>query len=113
LRKLTFTGSTKELDLFGGWGLEHCFHITSNLQIDFDEGGQSATTVSKTFNPWATTDAEDRPNVFQVHGRYHDSVVKSADGWRIATRRWENGWVSGWPAGQLKLLYSMTDISGS
>lgn len=102
----------KERDFMGGWGFQHFFHITSNLQIDFEQDRKSAKTVSKTFNPWATTDADGQPNVFHVHGRYHDTVVETADGWRIASRRWENGWISGWPAGELRLLGSMTEISG-
>ncbi|MFG2969379.1 nuclear transport factor 2 family protein [Streptomyces sp. NPDC048288] len=101
----------KESDFMGGWGFQHFFHITSNLQIDFEDDGNSARTLSTTFNPWATVDAEGGHRLYHVHGRYHDKVVHTADGWRIASRRWENGWVSGWPAGEFRVLSDMTELS--
>lgn len=95
----------------GGWGFQHCFHITSNPADRLQEDGMSARTVSKTFDPWATVDAEGGHRLYHVHGRYHDTVVKTADGWRVASRRWENGWVSGWPAGEFRLLNKMMEFS--
>jgi 3-phenylpropionate/cinnamic acid dioxygenase small subunit len=61
-------------------------HIT-NRQIVLD--GDSATAVSYLINPMMAAG-----NMIQVGGRYHDTLRRTADGWRIASRvaeyRWSN-----------------------
>ena len=98
----------RAIDMFGGNGFEHIFHITSNLVIDFDESGDSATCVSKTFNPWAR-EVDGAATTFQVHGTYTDVVVRTARGWRIASRRWVEDWAAVWDGDGLRLKAGMTE----
>ena len=97
------------IDMFGGNGFENIFHITSNLVIDFDESGERANCVSKTFNPWAKTE-NGATRILQVHGTYHDVVVKTGRGWRISSRRWEEDWVSGWVDGDVRIMATMAEV---
>jgi len=99
----------RAIDMFGGNGFEHIFHLTSNLVIDFDESGDRATCVSKTFNPWARV-LDGRPRVFQVQGTYTDEVVRTERGWRIASRGWVEDWVSGWVGGELRIIDGMREM---
>ena len=98
----------RAIDMFGGNGFEHIFHITSNLVVDFDESRASATCCSKTFNPWAR-DVDGRATAFQVHGTYYAVVVRTERGWRIASRRWVEDWASVWDGGELRLKAGMTE----
>jgi len=97
----------RAIDMFGGNGFEHIFHITSNLVIDFDESGASASCFSKTFNPWAR-EVDGKAYTFQVHGTYYVVVVKTERGWRIASRRWVEDWASVWDGGEFRFKAGMT-----
>lgn len=98
----------KAIDMFGGNGYPHIFHITSNLVIDFDESGTSAACMSKTFNPWARV-VDGKASTFQVHGTYYDVVRHTEHGWRIASRRWVEDWAAAWEGGEFLLKSSMTE----
>lgn len=97
----------RAIDMFGGNGFEHIFHITSNLVIDFDESGESASCTSKTFNPWARV-VDGRAFTFQVHGTYYDTVARTERGWRIMSRRWVEDWASAWEDGEYRIKTTMT-----
>lgn len=99
----------RQYDFFGGNGFAHFFHITSNNVIEFDADGQRATNLSKTFNPWAHGTGEDS-RTFQVHGSYFDELIRTPRGWRIASRRWLNGWVGGWRDGSFAVLSTMGEM---
>lgn len=99
----------RAIDMFGGNGFEHIFHITSNLVIDFDDAGTEAVCVSKTFNPWAKI-VDGQSRAFQIHGTYRDVVVKTERGWRISSRHWTEDWVSGWFGGEFRIMASMTEV---
>lgn len=97
----------KAIDMFGGNGYPHIFHITSNLVIDFDESRLTARCMSKTFNPWARV-VDGKASTFQVHGTYFDTVAKTDRGWRISSRRWVEDWASAWEGGEFVLKATMT-----
>lgn len=97
------------IDMFSGNGFKYIFHITSNLVIDFDESGATASCYSKTFNPWAKEE-DGQTRVFQIQGTYFDTVVKTERGWRIASRRWVEDWVTNWVDGELRLTAGMKEV---
>ena len=73
--------------LFDMW-----LHHATNRAITVE--GDTATAVSYLLNPVVL---KGRPGVLTEGGRYHDRMVRTAEGWRIASRREEPLWHD-WPS---------------
>jgi ketosteroid isomerase-like protein len=60
-------------------------HHVSNIQIEFDASGDGASGVTYLY---AWHRYPDHPATPDAHlwGQYHDRFVRTADGWRIASR---------------------------
>ena len=74
---------------------EFHMHYVTNRTVELD--GDAATAVSYLYNPCVLKDGDGQ--VLDEGGRYHDTLVRTPDGWRIAARREEpvwNRWPSGW-----------------
>jgi hypothetical protein len=69
-------------------------HYVTNRSVTLD--GDEATAVSYLYNPCVLKDGDG--TVLTEGGRYHDRLVRTPDGWRIAARREEPTWNS-WPPG--------------
>ena len=64
-------------------------HVVGNRRVELD--GDTATSVSAFFNPMVMGDG----NTFFCGGEYHDRLVRTADGWRIAERVEKTVWTYG------------------
>jgi hypothetical protein len=64
-------------------------HVVGNRDVAVD--GDNATSISKFFNPMVQGSGD----MFFVGGEYHDKLVRTADGWRIAERIEKNKWTYG------------------
>jgi hypothetical protein len=64
-------------------------HVVGNRDVTVD--GDTATSISKFFNPMVQGNGD----VFFVGGEYHDKIVRTADGWRIAERIEKTKWTYG------------------
>lgn len=69
--------------------LQH--YVSGALVTPDGDDPDTATTICNLFNPMGSP-AGDGVFVRLVGGRYHDRVVRTADGWRIAHRRMERRW---------------------
>lgn len=58
-------------------------HHVSNIEVDVDDAGDEAETVTYLY-AWHRYD-DARPDA-QLWARYHDRFVRTVDGWRIAER---------------------------
>lgn len=85
----SYTGSAAVLDVLSRKVILHAdgtprtTHVTTNLLIDVDEAGASATARSR-FAVLQATDALPLQPI--VAGRYHDRFVRQGDLWRFADR---------------------------
>jgi 3-phenylpropionate/cinnamic acid dioxygenase small subunit len=70
---------------------ERTQHLVVNRAVEVDASRESARSVSTFHNPNRLT-VDGQPWLFVVGGRYHDGLVRSASGWRIATRVEETLW---------------------
>ncbi|MEI8002364.1 MAG: nuclear transport factor 2 family protein [Actinomycetes bacterium] len=61
-------------------------HLVGNRRVTLD--GDAATSVAAFFNPMATNGEIS----FFCGGEYHDRLVRTADGWRIAERVEKTSW---------------------
>jgi hypothetical protein len=73
---------------------EFHMHYVTNRSVTLD--GDTATAVSYLYNPCVLKGGDGE--VLTEGGRYHDRLVRTPDGWRIATRREEPVWNT-WPPG--------------
>ena len=64
-------------------------HVVGNRDVTVD--GDRATSISKFFNPMVQGNGD----VFFVGGEYHDQLVRTDDGWRIAQRIEKTKWTYG------------------
>ncbi|MFA5885022.1 MAG: nuclear transport factor 2 family protein [Acidimicrobiia bacterium] len=64
-------------------------HIVANRRVSLD--GDAATSVAAFFNPMVMGDG----TTFFCGGEYHDKIVRTADGWRIAERVEKTVWTYG------------------
>jgi ketosteroid isomerase-like protein len=67
-------------------------HYVTNRAVVLD--GDTATAVSYLYNPCVLKGGDG--TVLDEGGRYHDTLVRTPDGWRIASRREEPIWHR-WP----------------
>ena len=80
----------KALTLFAGHQ-----HLVAASKITID--GDSATASTICHNPmWLDRDGEQQ--IIQVGLWYHDTLVRAPDGWRIANRTQQMGYLHGLPA---------------
>ncbi len=68
-------------------------HMISNSTITLD--GDQATGRTIVFNPMGLKNAEGKLQLFYVGAYYHDKLVRTEEGWRIAERFEEQAWVDG------------------
>ncbi len=71
---------------------EFHMHYVTNRAVVLD--GDTATAVSYLYNPSVLIGGDGA--VLDEGGRYHDTLVRTPDGWRIASRREEPIWHR-WP----------------
>ncbi len=80
------------LNLFAGHQ-----HLVATSKITID--GDTATARTLCHNPmWFQPDAAGEQAVMFVGLWYHDTLVRTPDGWRISARRQERGYLYGLPA---------------
>jgi ketosteroid isomerase-like protein len=80
------TGGSAELERRLATGLPRfaaTSHHVSNIEVDVDDGGDAATTITYLY-AWHRYD-DGRPDA-HLWARYHDRFVRTAAGWRIAER---------------------------
>jgi SnoaL-like domain len=66
-------------------------HLVVNRAVRLEEGADHATAHSSFYNPNGA-EVDGRPWLFVVGGAYHDRLVRTAEGWRIAHRVEETLW---------------------
>ncbi len=66
-------------------------HLVVNRSVTIAEDGRTARSRADFLNPNQFVIAG-RPWLFTVGGRYHDRLVRVAEGWRIARRVEETVW---------------------
>ena len=57
--------------------------------------GDSAVTRTDVYTPGVHRDEDGRIRILHSGGRYLDALKRTADGWRIVERTYENVWVDG------------------
>jgi len=73
-------------------------HYVTNSTVTLD--GDSARATTYVFNPMRMKNADGSASYFTVGAYYHDRLVRTQDGWRIAERREELAFMEGsLPAG--------------
>jgi 3-phenylpropionate/cinnamic acid dioxygenase small subunit len=72
--------------------LDTTFHLIGNFMIDLD--GDSATSTTYLFAQHVFHEAVGGP-IFHVTLIYHDTHRRTADGWKIASRRLQPIWTDG------------------
>ena len=68
-------------------------HMISNSTVTID--GDQATGRTMVFNPMGMKNKEGKQQLFYVGAYYHDKLVRTEDGWRIAERFEEQAYVDG------------------
>jgi 3-phenylpropionate/cinnamic acid dioxygenase small subunit len=68
-------------------------HLVTNHQITLD--GDTATSRSEFYNPMVTAAGDGTRGIFFVGGEYHDRIVRTPVGWRIAERVERSVWTDG------------------
>jgi hypothetical protein len=66
-------------------------HLVLNRAVDLAPGGDTATAHSDFSNPNGA-EIDGKPWLFVVGGVYHDRLVRTPEGWRIAHRVEETIW---------------------
>jgi 3-phenylpropionate/cinnamic acid dioxygenase small subunit len=59
-------------------------HSLSNSEIELD--GDRAKGRTLVTNPMCIREGDDKQTIFTVYAHYEDELVRTADGWRIASR---------------------------
>ncbi|SFR90913.1 nuclear transport factor 2 family protein [Sphingomonas jatrophae] len=65
-------------------------HMVATTQLTLD--GDKARSRTILFNPMVHADADGREHIFFIGLWYRDELVRTADGWRIASRYEEMGY---------------------
>jgi hypothetical protein len=66
-------------------------HLILNRAVELDPAGDGARSRAGFLNPNGLR-VGDKPWLFTVGGNYHDRLVRTPDGWRIASRLEETLW---------------------
>jgi hypothetical protein len=79
--------------MFGrpGGGFAATSHHNANVLVTFDDADHASVAAS--VYAWHRTNGGDTPRLW---GYYHDTVVREASGWRIATRQLRVLGTDGW-----------------
>lgn len=80
----------KTLEMFSGFQ-----HLVATSKVSID--GDAATARTLCHNPMIMT-SNGKESVMFVGIWYHDTFVRTADGWRISSRREEKGYMHGLPS---------------
>ncbi len=70
-------------------------HYITNRRIRID--GDTATCTAELFAPMGMPAGDDKMKLLMTGGRYVDTFVRTSDGWKISSRRCENGWMGTGP----------------
>jgi 3-phenylpropionate/cinnamic acid dioxygenase small subunit len=70
-------------------------HLMTNVQVSFGEDGQSATSRTACHNPMYLAGADGQQHVMFVGIWYLDTWRRTPDGWRIAAREQQKGYLHG------------------
>ncbi|KAH7162032.1 hypothetical protein B0J13DRAFT_535077 [Dactylonectria estremocensis] len=92
--KMTYE-EAKAGPVFTGKMFPWSFHIYANPRIDFSDDRRTAEVKVKAINPSGLPDKGGKPMMFQTYGTYTDQLKRTADGWRIAVRVWEESSIVG------------------
>jgi 3-phenylpropionate/cinnamic acid dioxygenase small subunit len=68
-------------------------HLVTNKQITVD--GDRATSRAEFYNPMVMAKRDGTTSIFFVGGEYHDQLVRTPNGWRIADRLEKSIWTDG------------------
>jgi 3-phenylpropionate/cinnamic acid dioxygenase small subunit len=68
-------------------------HLVTNTDIRVD--GDEATSRAGFYNPMVTTKRDGSRGIFFTGGEYHDRLVRTPAGWRIAERVERSVWTDG------------------
>lgn len=68
-------------------------HFVTNIDVRVD--GDTATSRAAFYNPMAQHAEGGGRSLFFVGGEYHDTLVRTPDGWRIAARVEKTVWTDG------------------
>jgi SnoaL-like domain len=69
-------------------------HLMGNIAVVFD--GDTATSKTLCHNPMTLKEGDGKQRMMFVGLWYHDTWVRTADGWRISSRRQEKGYLASW-----------------
>ncbi len=72
-------------------------HHLSNITVTIDGAGATATATSYASAPIIPIGPDGPGTTFVVGASYHDRLVRTADGWRIAERIERSRWMLGGP----------------
>ena len=68
-------------------------HLVTNVDVRLD--GDTATSRAEFYNPMVTAKPDGSRGIFFVGGEYHDRLVRTGAGWRIAERIEVSVWTDG------------------
>ncbi len=83
-------------------------HLVLNRAVELEPTGESGRSRSSFLNPNRLV-IRDKPWLFTVGGKYHDHLVRTADGWRISSRLEETLWWTNPMPGLPDEPYRVTD----
>jgi hypothetical protein len=69
-------------------------HLMGNTAVELD--GDTATSKTLCHNPMITNGADGQQQTLFVGLWYHDTWLRTTDGWRISSRRQEKGYMTSW-----------------
>jgi hypothetical protein len=70
-------------------------HTIGQVSVEYDDSGDEATVVAYFDNPMYLRSDDDQPKVVEVGGKYHHTMVRTADGWRSRKLHEEMVWKRG------------------
>ncbi|KAL3490767.1 hypothetical protein BJX62DRAFT_237881 [Aspergillus germanicus] len=111
--KMTYA-EAKAGPVFQGKLFPWSYHIYTNPQIDFVDGGERARVLVKAVNPSGLSKSGDGGGtamMFQTHGTYTDDLVKTEGGWRIVNRYWDEAFITG-PFEKVEGIPGMLGLAG-
>ena len=68
-------------------------HLVTNKHVEID--GDTATSRAEFYNPMVQAGEKGATTIFFVGGEYHDKIVRTDKGWRIAERIEKSVWTDG------------------
>jgi hypothetical protein len=72
----------------------HYFHLFVNPLVVFTSDTRAEVTT-KVYNPCGVIGPDGKLHDYVIHGMYDDVFVSTPEGWRIAERTWNHGWITG------------------